>query len=464
MRLSLKRLAVVLVVTAGAVNLAVAQNAKKDSPALQGRIVAVGIPGASAISPVGTFLPGGPIHDKPALHAFTQPGRVLDPVRILVGSNSNFGAPLARTDEREGSFLSIDPTGSDTLVIDPNFATSGGQASTLGGAVQVYTSNNAAFLNSITNPLAATGNFTGASNPLGISINNAFGRLWPANAPTRLEGAGTSTILDPQGFGLAGAPNPNFGGVYFADLANRGVVGVPGVTSQVIAGGLNSAAVGTALLGPSPDGSTRAVFFVVEADGSIVQEHTRQGLDGVVGPGTIAPLIGQRDKIDGDGNPGVTPRLGVVLKWEPNLVLFVSEPFQNTIAALNITPDPPSPSAVLRVTGIQRFSSDALNQPVDLAPVTMETTDHGFASNSTLDSNSDFYVANRGDNTIVRMTQTGQVVSVRQVTRADGMPFGDARLNGITTSPDGTTIWVTITGHMPGIPNSTGAVLQLSAF
>jgi hypothetical protein len=454
-------LAVTGIITIGTVNVARAED-KDHQPTLQGRIVAVGIPGASAISPVGTFLPGGPIHDKPALHAFTAPGQVLDPVRILAGSSSNFGEPMARTDQREGSFLSIDPNG-DTLVIDPNFASAGGQVSTLGGRVQVYTANNAAFLNSIKNPGANTANYTGASNPLGISINNAFGRLWPANAPNGLEGVGTSTILDPQGFGLAGAPNPAFGGVYADNLANRGVV--PPSAAQVIPGGLNTGAVGTAFLGPSPDGSKKAVFFVVEADGSIVQEQTLQGLDGVVPPGTIDPLLGHRDKIDGDGNPGVTPRLGVVLKWEPNLILFVSEPFQNTIAALDITPDPFGVSgSVLRVTGIRRFSSDALNQPVDMAPVTMETTDLHFASNTTLDSDSDFYVANRGDNTIVRMSQSGDVVSVRQVTRADGMPFGDARLNGIATSPDGTKIWVTVTGHLPGVPNSTGAVLELPAF
>jgi hypothetical protein len=454
-------LAVTGITTIGTLNVARAED-RDHQPSLQGRIVAVGIPGASAISPVGTFLPGGPIHDKPALHAFTQPGQVLDPVRILVGSSSNFGEPLARTDQREGSFLSIDPNG-DTLVIDPNFASAGGQVSTLGGRVQVYTANNAAFLNSIKNPAANTANYTGASNPLGISINNAFGRLWPANAPNGLEGEGTSTILDPQGFGLAGAPNPAFGGVYAGNLANRGVV--PPSASQVIPGGLNTGAVGTAFLGASPDGSKKAVFFVVEADGSIVQEQTLQGLDGVVPPGTIDPLLGHRDKIDGDGNPGVTPRLGVVLKWEPNLVLFVSEPFQNTIAALDVTPDPFGVSgSVLRVTSIRRFSSDALNQPVDLTPVNMETTDTGFSSNTTLDSDSDFYVANRGDNTIVRMSQNGDVVSVRQVTRADGMPFGDARLNGVATSPDGTKIWVTVTGHLPGVPNSTGAVLELPAF
>src|SRR5262249_24208842 len=104
------------------------------------RIVAIGIPGVSAISPVGSFLPGGPIHDNPAFAAFTQPGRILDPARILVGSRSNFGAPLANPDGREGSFLSIDPRFAETLVIPPGFAAAGGQASTLGGRVQMFSS------------------------------------------------------------------------------------------------------------------------------------------------------------------------------------------------------------------------------------------------------------------------------------------------------------------------------------
>ncbi|HSK42252.1 MAG TPA: hypothetical protein VLA83_00025, partial [Candidatus Binatia bacterium] len=293
-----------------------------DHAALKGRVVAVGIPGAGSISAVGTFLPGGPIHDKPALHAFTQPGQVLDPVRILVGSSSNFGASLARTDQLPGSFLSIDPTGSSTLVVPADFASAGGQASTLGGSVQVFTANNAAFLNGIKNPNAVTADFTGASNPLGISMNWAFGRLWPANAPTGLQGIGTSTILDPQGFGLAGAPNPKLGGVYAGSLTNRGAI--PPSTSQVIPGALNTGAVATAFLGASPDGSKRAVFFVVEADGSIVQEHTGQGLDGVVGPGTISSMIGRQDNgtADGDGGPnGVTPREGAILNWTPTLNL-----------------------------------------------------------------------------------------------------------------------------------------------
>jgi hypothetical protein len=106
---------------------------------LRGRIVALGIPGASAISAVGTFLPGGPIHDQPALAAFTMPGRVLDPVRILVGSTANFGAPVAHSGQLPGSFLPIDLRFPDTLEIPPDFAAAGDQASALFGRVHIRT-------------------------------------------------------------------------------------------------------------------------------------------------------------------------------------------------------------------------------------------------------------------------------------------------------------------------------------
>src|SRR5262249_51198291 len=112
---------------------------------LEGRLVAVGIPGVSAIAPVGTFLPNGPIPLNFA--AYTQPGKVLDPTRILVGSTSNFGEPLSDPNQLPGSFLSIDPTGNSLLVIPPDFAAAGGQGSTLGGFVQMYSAQNNAFLN-----------------------------------------------------------------------------------------------------------------------------------------------------------------------------------------------------------------------------------------------------------------------------------------------------------------------------
>src|SRR5262249_32158850 len=116
--------------------------AKHTNQFLEARIVAIGIRGISAISPVGSFLPGGPIHDNPAFAAYTLAGHVLDPARILVASQSNFGAPIANSNEQEGSFISIDPRGADTIVIPANLASSGGQASVLGGRGQVFSAQN----------------------------------------------------------------------------------------------------------------------------------------------------------------------------------------------------------------------------------------------------------------------------------------------------------------------------------
>ena len=279
---------------------------------LDGRLVAAGIPGASAIAPVGTFLPGGPI----PLHfaAYTQPGKVLDPKRILVGSTSNFGESLSDPSQLAGSFLSIDPTGGSLLIIPPHFAAGGGQASVLGGFVQMYSAQNRAFLNSINNPSAPTANFSGVSNPLGISINNAFGRLWPANAPHGLLGIGSSTILDPPGEPLAGAPNPiQIGGVYAGGLTNR--------KPQVIVGGLHTGVIGTAFMGHSPDGSTKAVFAVVCADGSIVQEHTLYGLDGLTPPGTISPVLAGPWNRGGNSENHAQPRAGMLLNYSPSRIL-----------------------------------------------------------------------------------------------------------------------------------------------
>src|SRR5207249_3315263 len=116
-------------------------------------------------------------------------------------------------------------------------------------------------------------------------------------------------------------------------------------------------------------------------------------------------------------------------------------------------------SVVFHLAGIHRIRSSVLNEPVDLAPAEIETSDTNWASNTTLEEDADFYVANRGNNTIVRMRQDGTVVAVRRVLLAGGQALGSARLNGIATSPDGTKIWVSVTGSLPGYGSKPGAVL-----
>ena len=446
---------------------------------INARVVAVNIPGASAISQIGTFvsggtlMPGGCANPSPIptkFSTYTLPGKVLDPNRILVGSRSNFGAPRPHSGGLEGSFLSIDPSGKVTLVVPVNFDRKGDQEGTRGGAVQMFSANSPHWLNGVNNPNAYTAQYTGVGNPLGLSNNNGFGRVWPANAPFGLNGVGSSSILDPTGLPLLGAPNPLIGGVYVGDLTNRNAVASP-AQPQVIPGGLNTGGVGTALLGPSPDGTCRAVFAVVTADGAIVQEHTLYGLDGLAPPGTVRPILdGDYDAQD-EANE---TRFGTIMNpYIPSSApsgtvrqLFVSEPFYDTIAVVNLTVSGTAPYQVFGLGSVTRIRSQALKFPVDLTPVKRDTDNPNWASNTTLDDSSDFYVANQGDNTIVRMTQTGTVVAIGRVT-VKGQQLDNVVLNGIATSADATdamplpsTIFATFVD-----PNSgQGGVLAMPAF
>jgi hypothetical protein len=114
------------------------------APAISAHVVAIGIPGASAIAEVGTFLNDPSACASPiptSFPSFIQPGAVLDSKRLLVGSSSNFGAPLAIGVGQEGALLSIDPSGSGILHIPSKFARSGDQASALAGFVQMFSAN-----------------------------------------------------------------------------------------------------------------------------------------------------------------------------------------------------------------------------------------------------------------------------------------------------------------------------------
>ena len=227
----------VLLITVGWVR-AEAEQAEDESLSsfgtLQAHILAYGIPGAGAVAEVGDFLRGSPLHDRAAFAVLTQPGQVLDPKRILVASTSNFGAPLARPNDPEGSVLSIDAQ-AEWLAVPPQFAAAGGQASALNGAVQVYAAQSPAFLNSVTEPQAVTAALPSVSLPLGISLNNGNGRPWIANAPNGAEGEGTITVLDPQGYPLAGAPDPIAGGVFAGNSTNRSSSSSSGLTSAALA-------------------------------------------------------------------------------------------------------------------------------------------------------------------------------------------------------------------------------------
>jgi hypothetical protein len=82
-------------------------------------VVATGIPGAGAITQIGTFHKGGPFAG--AFAPFAEPGRILHRTRLFVASTSNFGALLAHADEAPGAILSIDVS-SGVVAVPANFA------------------------------------------------------------------------------------------------------------------------------------------------------------------------------------------------------------------------------------------------------------------------------------------------------------------------------------------------------
>ncbi len=410
-------------------------------PQIRAQVVAQGIPGAGAITQIGTFHRGSPIHDKATLNPSIAPGMVLDPQRLFVASSSSFGATLSRPAEAPGSVLSLD-VGHGLVTVAPDLATAGGQAASADGLAQIYANQDAPFLNSVNNPNAVTAALPSSSLPLGISINSGNGRPWIANAPTGANGAGTITVDDPSGAPLAGPPSPVAGGVFSGDGTNR---------NSASTEGLDHGAVATAIMSKSPDGSGKAVFLAAEADGSIVQVHVLKGVDGLAPAGTFHPLTNLTVDATQSMSPDVVTRVGMVFNWVPTRIAYVSDPLGNQIVALDLKDD-----GTLFVAGAPRFiRSPWFHRPIDLAPAVREVSSDNFASNTTLGGGSDIYVLNRGDNSIVRMNQSGQVVAVRRI-EASLPPF---RVNGIAVSENAQTIWVTAV-----MAGGNGVVLQMPAF
>ncbi|HVR03645.1 MAG TPA: di-heme oxidoredictase family protein [Polyangia bacterium] len=405
------------------------------------RVVAQGIPGAGAIAQVGTFHRGSPFHDKAAFAALTAPGMILDGKRLLVASSSSFGATLSRPAEAPGCVLSLDVS-QGLVAVPADLASAGGQAATADGRARVYANQDTAFLNSINNPAAATAALPAASLPLGLSLNRGFGRPWIANAPTGATGAGTITVDDPSGAPLAGAPSLVAGGVFSGDLTNRSAASTEGLDHGVVA---------TALLTKSPDGSGKAVFLAAEADGSVVQVHVLKGVDGFAPAGTFSPLPALTVEATQSMDHDAVTRVGMVFNWVPTRIVYLTDPLANRVIALDVGDD----GTLFTASAPREIRSRWFDRPVDLAAAVPEVASDNFASNTTLGGGSDLYVLNRGNATIVRVSQAGQVVAARRLF-ADLPSF---RVNGITVSEDAQTIWVTA-----AVAGGGGVVLELPSF
>jgi uncharacterized integral membrane protein (TIGR00698 family) len=413
---------------------------------LTARLLASGIPRAGALSPVGTFLPGGPIHDDLGFAAFAQPGRVLASSRLLVASSSNFGERRARSDLAPGSILSLSISARTPLAVPATFGKAGGRVSALHGAVQIYTAEAPAFVNRLTTPRSATAAMPAVSNPLGISINNAFGRPWFASSPAGPSGIGAESVLDPDGRPLADAPSQRAGGVFARGLTNR--------RPQLEPGGLRTGAVANALLGASPDASGKAVFAVATANGAIEQVHVQDGVDGLAPPGTIAPLAQAHDL------SGAPTRVGMVFNWIPDRFLYVSDPVNNAIVKLHLGDD----FQIFHVLDSRRLRSPFFSEPIDLAPAVPEIANPGFASNTTLAGGADLYVANRGSGTIVRLRQDGRVRARARIYVPGYGVVGPGLVNGIAVSPDARTLFVSLSSAQSGGARLSGSIVRIPAF
>lgn len=420
-----------------------ASHAATPTYELQARIVAVGLPAVAGVQQVGMFHSGGPIPSNPEFLMQTRPGHVLDPERVLVASGSNFGAPLANPKQAPGSILSIDIKRSAPLLIPQQFAATGRQSEAANGAIKLYTAQSPAFVNSAYNRRARTANLPAVSSPRYISINNAFGRPWIANSPLGLHGFGTDSVLDPNGRPLDNAPSTEAGGVFAAALTNR-------AGSQFTAGDLLQGALGTAFLGASPDSSGFAVFAVVKADGSVAQIHVQDGVDGLAPPGTVSPVTPTQD----------LDLIGIAFKWNPDRVLYIADAGRDRIAALHLSDD----ARHFQLARVSYLAAPEIKQPIDLAAAIPEIANPRFASHTTLASGSDLYIVNRGDGTLLRMSQDGRILA-RAVIKIPGLGIvGSARLRGIAVAADAQRIWLTLQGELPDYPGYAGVLIEVSAF
>ena len=329
-------------------------------------------------------------------------------------------------------------------MIPSRFGSAGGQASALDGRVQLFTAQSAPFLNSVTSPNAAS-----ASRAVGEQSTRHFDQqcLRPSlvcRASRRARRASvSSSIIDPGGMPLA-APPASWAVAYSPATSPTG-------RQQILPGDLRSPAIANAFVGMSPDGSKRAVFVVLTADGALVQAHAEFAVDGLAPAKTIAPI---KLPAAADAERAPITRTGMIFNWVPDRTLFIAEPERNAITALTLGND----DKVFRLEEqAQRSRRRSSSTPVDFTPVVPGIANPGFASNTTLAGNSDFYVANRGNGTIVRMRQDGTVVAVRRISCQLGNPLGANRINGIAISPDAQKIWVTVSGAIRSIRTRRGS-------
>lgn len=416
------------------------------------RVIATGLGGVQGLRQVGRFHHGGAIPGNPSFALHTQPGRVLAANRLLVALADNRGLPLAAPGQAAGAVLSIDPDAATAPLQVPPVLRPG-----QGGPVQLYSAQSGDFVNGRYNPGALTAPWPAVAGPRHLSINNAFGRPWIANAPHGDAGPGSLSVTDPDGAPLAHAPSSEAGGVFAAALTPRRSeplrerMGLTGPwfnrrdSGQRTPGSIDQGLAGTAFLGPSPDGSGFAVFAAVRADGALLQVHVQDGVDGLAPPGTVRAAAAG----------GV---LGLAFRWVPLPALFVADPGRDRVRRLDLAHD----GRHFKLARVHDLSHPALREPVDLVPAVPEIANPRFASHTTLAGGSDLYVLNRGDGSVLRIDERGHAQARLVPKLPDGRAPGPGRLVALAVSADAMRLWVSIDGSVG--TGGPGAVLELPAF
>ena len=113
---------------------------------------------------------------------------------------------------------------------------------------------------------------------------------------------------------------------------------------------------------------------------------------------------------------------------------------------------------------VKYLSASQFKGPIDLAAAVPEVANPRFSSHTTLAANSDLFIANRGDGSLLRIAPDGRVFARAQV-QVEGIGIiGPDRLRAIAVSADAQRIWLTLEGELPQHRGYEGLVLEVTAF
>lgn len=237
------------------------------------------------------------------------------------------------------------------------------------------------------------------------------------------------------------------------------------------------------------------IYFATTGDGGVVQIDLDSGISQVSPPGTLVPLLktlnalatqldpsfsnpdpmssdlvcdpllaqipsvrGEDERLLAFAGATVAPdpmmgpgRLATPLDCDPFLrmgltyvpatrTLFVANPLGRSVTSvfLSVSGSASAQGLLYQSGRIHLDVGGFLNTPVDVVPVEPLPVSTTMATES-----SDLYVADRGSGTIVRITQSGQFVAVRRPIIA-GQPVAPGTLAGLAISPDGETLYLTL--------------------